>query len=176
MKHLPFIAAAIAVAAASCLTALPGAAQPKAADSAASSSAPDVKAFDQQSAEFQAKAKLMEQQMEALRQTQDPQQRQKLLEEHWATMRSAMSLMHGMWGPGMMGGPGMRGGAGMMRGGPGMSWGGMRGYYSRQTSEQEKQRQYMMDQYTWMQQMMMDQMLQRQQALTAPSAPPPDAK
>lgn len=107
------------------------------------------------------------QQMDSLRQTQDPQQRQKLLDEHWATMQSAMSLMHGMWGPGMMGGPGMRGGRGIMggagmMGGPGMmGWGGMRGYYSKLTPEQEKQRQYMMD-----------QMLQRQQGLTQPPAPP----
>lgn len=172
MKRTSSIAAAVAVAIASTLLAQSGAAQPK-APSAPSSSAPDVKAFDQRTAEFQAKVKLMQQQMDSLRQTQDPQQRQKLMEEHWATMQSAMSLMHGMWGPGMMGGPGMRGGHGMM-GGPGMmGWSGMRGYYSKLTPEQEKQRQYMMDQYTWMQQMMMDQMLQRQQGVSQPPAPPP---
>lgn len=172
MRHVSSIAAAVAVAAASSLMVQPAAAQAK-PPSAATSPAPDVKAFDQRTAEFQEKAKLMQQQMDSLRQTQDPQQRQKLLEEHWATMQSAMSLMHGMWGPGMMGGRGMMGGPGMM------GWGGMRGYYSKLTPEQEKQRQYMMDQYTWMQQMMLDHMLQRQQLLTQPppaSPPPPASK
>lgn len=170
MTRISSFAAAIAVTAASFLMAHPAAAQTK-PPAAASSPAPDVKAFDQQTAEFQAKAKLMQEQMDRIRQTQDPQQRQKLLEEHWATMQSAMSVMHGMWGRGMMGGPGMRGGRGM--GGPGMmGWGGMRGYYSSLTPEQQKQRQYMMDQYTGMQQTMMDQMLQRQQWLNQPPASP----
>lgn len=106
MRRISSIAAVVAVVAASSLTPQFAAAQPK-EFSVPGSSAPDVKAFDQRSAEFQAKAKLMQQQMDTLRQAQDPQQRQKLLEEHWATMQSAMSLMHGMWGPGMRGGPGL---------------------------------------------------------------------
>ena len=97
----------------------------------------------------------MQAQMDQIRKTQDPQERQKLLEQHWATMQSAMTIMHGMWGPGMMGhgmGPGMMGGAG-----PGMmgGWGHMGGYYSRLTPEQLRQRQYMTDQYLQMQQEMM---------------------
>jgi hypothetical protein len=44
-----------------------------------------------------------------------------------------------------------------------MGWGHMRGYYSKLTPEQLKQRQYMMDQYVPMQQMMMDHMMQHQQ-------------
>ncbi|MDE2431149.1 MAG: hypothetical protein KGM99_20700 [Burkholderiales bacterium] len=113
----------------------------------------------------------MHEQMAKIQQTQDPQERQKLLQEHWATMQSGMGLMRGMWGPGMMGGPGFRGGMmgggpgsgpGMMGGGPGMGWHGMGRYYSRLTPEQMKQRQYMMDQYMGMQQQMMDNMLQHQ--------------
>ncbi|MBO9648194.1 MAG: hypothetical protein J7605_06755 [Variovorax sp.] len=160
MRRTLSIVAAVAVATASFLAIPPGAAQSK--PPAAGSPAPDVKAFDQRTAEFQAKAKLMQQQMDDLKQTQDPQRRQKLLDEHWATMASAMSLMHGMQGPGMMGGSGM------------MDWSGMRGYYSTLTPEQLKQRQYVMDKYSWMQQMMMEHMLQRQQWQTqapAPSAP-----
>jgi hypothetical protein len=108
----------------------------------------------------------MQEQMDKIRQTQDPQTRQKLLQDHWATMQNNMQMMHGMWGPGggmgcCMGGPGM--GPGMMMGGPMMGWGQMGGYYSKLTPEQLKQRQYMMDQYVPMQQMMMDHMMQHQQ-------------
>ena len=95
----------------------------------------------------------MQEQMEKIRQTQDPQERQKLLQEHWVTMQSGMEMMQGMWGPGMMGCCG----AGPMMGRPGMmGWRGMGDYYSRLTPEQLKQRQYMMDQYMGMQQQMMD--------------------
>jgi len=44
-----------------------------------------------------------------------------------------------------------------------MGWGHMGGYYSKLTPEQQRQRQYMMDQYMPMQQMMMDHMMQHQQ-------------
>jgi hypothetical protein len=139
--------------------------------------APSVQEFDKQMAQAQENMKKMQEQMDKIRQTQDPQARQKLLEEHWATMQDNMQLMHGMWGPGggmgcCMGGPGMgmgmmRGGAGMgpgmMMEGPMMGWGHMGGYYSKLTPEQLKQRQYMMDQYMPMQQMMMDHMMQHQQ-------------
>ena len=61
--------------------------------------------------------KRMQEQMNQLGQTTDPQQRQKLLQEHWQTMYRDMESMRGMgWmhgpmmGPGMMG-PGMMGGA-----------------------------------------------------------------
>jgi len=134
--------------------------------------APDVKGFDQRLAEAQAQMQRMQEQMNKLRQTQDPQERQKLLQEHYATMQSVMTAMHGMWGPGMMGGPGMKHGPGMMMGSPGMmGWGGMRGYYSKLTPEQLQQRQYMTDQYMGMQQMMMDHMTWRQQWMGPP--PPP---
>ena len=84
--------------------------------------------FDRNLAQLQEQMKTMQAQMDQIRKTQDPQERQKLLEQHWATMQSAMTIMHGMWGPGMMGhgmGPGMMGGAG-----PGMmgGWWHMGGY------------------------------------------------
>lgn len=125
---------------------------------------PNVSEFDKQMAQVQENMKIMQEQMDKLQQTQDPQARQKLLKDHWATMQKGMGMMNGMWGPGMMGccagGPMM---GGHMMGGPMMGWGKMGDYYSKLTPEQMKQRQYMMDQYMGMQQMMMDHMMQHQQ-------------
>lgn len=110
-------------------------------------------------------------QMDKIRQTQDPQERERLLQEHWDSMQSAMTAMHGMWGPasarccpGWLGhgsgdDEGFRDGLGHMR-----------GYYSGLSQEQMRQRQYMLDQYMPMQQMMMDQMMWHQR-WTAPQAP-----
>ncbi|MBK6863924.1 MAG: hypothetical protein IPG91_10250 [Ideonella sp.] len=44
--------------------------------------------------------KQMQAQMDKVRQTQDPQERQRLLQEHWNSMQAAMAAMHGVWGPG----------------------------------------------------------------------------
>ena len=57
--------------------------------------APDVAAFDKQMA--QADMKKMHEQMAQLSQTQDPQVRQKLRQDHWATIQNAMTSMGGMW-------------------------------------------------------------------------------
>jgi hypothetical protein len=106
-----------------------------AAQSAPKSQSADTAAFDKNVAQFQEQIKTMHAQMDAIRQTQDPQERQKLLQQHWATMQSAMATMRGMWGPGTAG-PG-RMGHGMM--GPGMmggGWGHMGGYYSSLSPEQ----------------------------------------
>ncbi len=113
---------------------------------------PSVAEFDKQMAQAQETFKKMQAQMEKIQQTQDPQQRQKLLQEHWNTMQNGMSMMNGMWGPGMMGNGRMMGGK------------HMRGWqdYSNLTPEQKSQRQYMMDRYTGMQQMMMDNMMRHQ--------------
>ena len=76
-------------------------------------------------------------------------------------MQNGMSMMNGMWGPGMMGccgGGGMMGNGHMMGGGHMMGWQD----YSNLTPEQKSQRQYMMDRYTGMQQMMMDHMMWHQ--------------
>jgi glyceraldehyde-3-phosphate dehydrogenase/erythrose-4-phosphate dehydrogenase len=81
------------------------------AQSSSKSQSSDTAAFDKSLAQLQEQMKIMQTQMDQIRSTQDPQERQKLLQQHWATMQSAMSTMHGMWGPGMMGygrmGPGM---------------------------------------------------------------------
>ena len=58
-------------------------AQPTAPHAAA-----DVKSFDQRLAAAQAKTKRMQAQMDRVHQTQDPQERQRLLQEHYATCKA----------------------------------------------------------------------------------------
>ncbi|RZF29175.1 hypothetical protein EVC45_13715 [Paraburkholderia sp. UYCP14C] len=164
----------LAIAVCSALTSptLPAAARETAAPQSASKPRnPDTAAFDKSLAQFNEQMATMQSQMNEIRQTQDPQVRQKLLQKHWATMQSAMATMRGMWGPGMRGGGGM--GSGMM--GPGMmggGWGHMGGYYSRLTPEQLRQRQYMTDQYLQMQQEMMNNMMWQQQYwMGSPASP-----
>jgi hypothetical protein len=128
--------------------------------------APDTAEFDRQLAQVQEQMKAMQTQMAQLRQTQDPQVRQRLLQQHSATMQSAMSAMHGLWGPGMMGGGGTMG-PGMMGGG----WRHMGGYYSSLTPEQLRRRQYMTDQYLNLQQQMINNMMWNQQYWMGPPAP-----
>jgi hypothetical protein len=70
---------------------------------ASSPQAEDPAEFDKNVAQWQEKMNEMQAQMDQLRKAQDPKERQKLLDEHWATMQGAMSIMHGMWGPRMMG-------------------------------------------------------------------------
>ena len=145
------------------------------AQSSSKSQSPDTAAFDKNLAQFQEQMKVMQAQMDQIRKTQDPQERQKLLQQHWATMQSAMRTMHGMWGPGMMGGygsmgPGMIGGVGPGRCGGG--WGHMGGYYSQLTPERLRKRQYMTDQYLRMQQEMMNNLMWQQQYWMGPPASP----
>lgn len=160
-----------AVLSAFLLSALPALAQqmpPANKDSQVNQQAPDVAKFDKQMVQIQENLQRMQVQMDKIRQSQDPQERQRLLQEHWTTMQSAMGMMHGMWGPGMMGccasGPMM--GRHMkdrhMMDRHMMDRGAMGDYYSKLTPEQMKQRQYMMDRYMRMQQMMMDHMMQHQ--------------
>lgn len=108
--------------------------------------------FDTQAAQVRESIDKMQAQMDRIRQTQDPAERDRLLQEHWVAMQSAMRMLHDMNGPGMGGGPGMRGGM--------MGWRHMGGYYAGLTPEQLKQRQYMTDQRFQMQQMMMSQMME----------------
>lgn len=133
--------------------------------------APNIAEFDKQMAQAQENLQKMQAQMEKIRQTQDPKERQKLLQEHWNTMQGSMGMMNNMWGPGMMGCCG--GGMGMM-GGHMMGGGNMMGWqdYSNLPPEQKAQRQYMMDRYMGMQQMMMDHMMWHQHYMGMPPAKP----
>lgn len=65
--------------------------------------APGTTDFDKQMAQVQENMRAMQEQMDRIRQTEDPQARQKLLQDHWTTMQNNMQMMHGMWAPGMMG-------------------------------------------------------------------------
>ena len=129
--------------------------QPPAAtkEAAPAQSAPTPQDVDKQFAKMQEHMATMQAQMDKIRQTKDPQERQRLLQEHWTTMQDTMSLMHGGRGGMMMGG-----GGGHMMGGRMMGWSD----YRNLTPEQLRQRQYMMDRWMPMQQMMMDQMMQHQ--------------
>jgi len=122
--------------------------------------APNVQDFDKQMAQSQEYMRKMEEQMNNIRQTKDPQERQKLLQEHWTTMQENMQLMHNIWRP--------YGGIGCCMAGPTIGPGKVKGWshmgdqYFKLTPEQLKQRQYMMDQYVPMQQMMMHHLMQHQ--------------
>jgi len=122
--------------------------------------------YDKQLAKMQAEMTKMQEQMRRIQQARDPQERQRLLQDHWTSMQNMMTLMHGsnQAGGHMMGGH-MTGG--QMMGGQMMVWGD----YKNLTPEQLKQRQYMMDRFMPMQQMMMDQMMQHQYWMVQPQAP-----
>lgn len=77
-----------------------------------------VEQFDQQMATAQENLKKMQEQMAQIQNTSDPAQRQKLMQDHQATMRQSMQMMNGMMGccgAGMMGGH-------MKGNGPMMGW------------------------------------------------------
>jgi len=116
--------------------------------------APTPAEVDSQIAKMQELMTQMNKQMADLQKTQDPAERQKLLQEHWTTMQSAMTLMQGS-----------------MMGGPMMMWQD----YSKLTPEQLKQRQYMMDRWMPMQQMMMGHMMQQQSMMMGPRMMQPPA-
>jgi hypothetical protein len=91
---------------------------------------------------MQESMKTMQAQMEKLRATTDPAQRQTLMQEHMATMQAAMKDMRGMGGPTM-----------------GMMGGGMRADKPAGTPDK---RMRMMEQRMDMMQMMMEQMMQHE--------------
>ena len=96
---------------------------------------------DQHAAPMQEKMKEMQGQMDKIRQTTDPKERQKLMQEHMQAMQATMQMMRGMGGSMMMSGKkhGMTDGDMMNR------------------HEMTEKRMDMM-------QMMMEQMIQRDQA------------
>lgn len=80
---------------------------------------------DQYSQQMRDHTQRMHEQMNKIAQTTDPQERQRLMQEHWQGMYQDMQSMRGMgwmFGGGSMMGPGMMGGGmmhgGMMQGGP----------------------------------------------------------
>ncbi|VCJ27879.1 conserved secreted protein [Burkholderia pseudomallei] len=91
-------------------------------------------------------------QMDQIRQTKDPAERQKLMDEHMRTMQDTMQSMHAMGGPMMMDMMGQQQGMG---GVPSHSQSGKRGSGMNERMEMMERRMDMM-------QMMMEQMLQQQ--------------
>lgn len=89
-------------------------------------------------------------QMDAIRETKDPAERQRLMDEHMRTMQDTMQSMHAMGGPMMMNMMGPQG----MGGGGSQAQSGKRGGMGERMDVMEKR----MD----MMQMMMEQMLQQQ--------------
>ncbi len=157
------------------------------APAAAPGKSDSVAEFDKQMSTAEDNLRKMQEQMDALRKTQEPEARQRLLQEHWDTMQATMGLMQsmrGMDGRGCcLGGPGA--GGPMMGRGPMMGSGGrqgqppdrgqMRRFYSGMTERQLKDHQYMVDQYMGMQQSLMQQMMWHQLMQRGPAGTPPAA-
>lgn len=128
----------------------------------------DVEKFDKRAADVRENLGKMQKQMDELQKTSDPAERQKLLLEHRELMQNTMGMMRQMWTGGMTSCCAQEDGGHPHRGGPMMGWHAMRGNYSDLNPEQQRERQYMRDQYMGMQQRMMEQMLQQQVNKAAP--------
>jgi len=101
--------------------------------------------------------KKMMQQMQAIHATDDPEKRDKLLQEHMQSMHEGMQMMRSMGG-GMMKGMMGEGGGGMMKG---MMGKGDTGMMKRGDKDMRHQ---MLEQRMDMMQMMMEQMMQHREA------------
>lgn len=139
------------------------------AQTAPPASAGNTQEFDKKAAEVRGNMEKMQQTMNQIQKTTDPNERRKLLQEHQALMQTTMGKMGQFWGGGAMGCCGAMGAGGPHHGGRGqMGWNAMRGNYSNLSPEQIRERQYMRDQYMGMQQMMMEQMMQQQLLQSGP--------
>ena len=107
--------------------------------------------MDKHMSQMQENMKTMQQQMEKLRATTDPTERQKLMREHMQTMQENMKTMRGMGGPMMMG--------------SGQSGGTAKGGHKHAARGDMTQRQEMMEKRMDMMQMMMEQMMQHDQMM-----------
>jgi hypothetical protein len=161
MKHLVNLVGVAVLA----LSSHPALAQAKEQQAAPAASTPAQ--ADQRLEKMQEQMRLMQSQMDKIDKTEDPQERHRLLEEHWNSMQKAMGTM--MMGGQMGGGHKMDSGRGM--GGP-MMWKD----YRELTPEQLRERQYMLDRWMPMHQMMMDQMMQHQHSMMQTHAAPSPRK
>jgi len=110
--------------------------------------------MDRQMSQMQASMKIMQQQMERLRTTTDPRERQKLMQQHMQAMQDHMKMMRGMGGPMMSGGA--TGMGGPMKMGDGMAMGERKGM-----ADDDMMRHHdMLEKRVDMLQMMMEQMKQ----------------
>jgi len=122
--------------------------------------------FEKNRAQMWQRMQQMHEQMDKIRATKDPKERDKLLREHFESMQQGMGTMRGM-GP-MMGGRGMMGpGAGKGPGGGGMMGRGFgSGPYAPsecgKAGDPAARRDCMLDERMDMMQGMMDQMMERE--------------
>lgn len=150
----------------------------------------DEKAFQEYMGNMQAHMKTMQEQMQKMQATTDPQERQRLMQDHWTAMQAGMKMMHGSGNmPGCMmmgGGPMMSGNSGMMGGGccggsghmmnGHMKDGHMMGSWwddKNLSQDDRNQRMQMMGACMGMQQQMMDQMMMHQNPNAASDAKNP---
>jgi hypothetical protein len=106
--------------------------------------------MDNQMSQMQENMKTMQQQMEKIRATTDPTERQKLMQEHMQTMQENMKAMRGMGSPMMMGSG---------------EHGGMKKAGHKHMAEGDMMQHHaMMEKRMDMMQMMMEQMMQHEQA------------
>ena len=108
--------------------------------------------MDKHMSQMQEKMKAMQGQMDRIRATTDPKERQKLMQEHMQGMQENMKSMRGMGGP-MMKSGGDHAGMKMDGKKDGMKGGDMMKHHA------------MMEQRMDMMQMMMEQMMQRDQMM-----------
>ena len=108
--------------------------------------------MDKHMTQMQEKMKTMQGQMDNIRKTTDPKERQKLMQAHMQAMQENMKAMRGMGGPMMKGGA-EHGGMSMGDKKGGMAEGDM------------MKRHEMMEKRMDMMQMMMEQMMQHDQAM-----------
>ena len=135
--------------------------QASAAESKSSSSAGGSSVADAQMGKAQERMKQAQALMAKLRESKDPVERKRLMQEHMQAMRDTMGMMRGMRMGMMGGGQGM----GMMGGGQGMGMmGGGQGKGSAKTGGMMPMHQMMEDRMEMMQ-MMMEQMFERQEML-----------
>jgi hypothetical protein len=122
--------------------------------------------FDKYREQMWTRMQQMHEQMDKIRNTQDPKERDKLLREHFESMQQGMGAFRG-YGP-MMGGRGMMGpGAGKGPGGGGMMGRGFgRGPYAAsecaKLNDPAARRDCMQDERLDIMQDMMEQMMQRE--------------
>jgi hypothetical protein len=106
--------------------------------------------MDKHMSQMQENMKTMQQQMEKIRATTDPTERQKLMQEHMQAMQECMKTMRGMGGPMAMG--------------SGQPGGTAKGGHKHMAGGDMMQHHEMMEKRMDMMQMMMEQMMQHDQA------------
>lgn len=126
------------------------------AEEGQAAASPDSMAGEKKMEKMQEQMKKMREQMEKIHATTDPQERQKLLEEHMQSMRDGMKTMRGMGG-------GKMGMMGKKKDGPMMADGGKE-KETKPMGMMMMKRHKMMEDRMEMMEMMMEQMMEHENA------------